>query len=184
VCVPSLRRALNADSKEKLHPYVDAEELHHLLDGGDDIRDIVIRTSRGCATSFIPEESIGPNDRSYASVLVIGWDRTAEIMGNYDPKKPPMLRGLPISLSLTPVDLPEVTEIVESALGLVPVNKTKYVNITACSLDSSLTMDPRRIARQETEKVIEDQARPLAGPSRRGSQLKPRYNPVRRSDRA
>ena len=182
--MPFLHRALNVDSREKLHPYVNAKDLYYLLDGGDDIRDITICTSRGWATPFIPEEWIGPNDRNYASILVIGWDRTAEIMGNYDPKNPPMLHGLPISLSLAPADLPEVTEILESAAGLVRENKTRYVNIVACSLDSSLTVDPRRIVKQKTEIVVEDQARPLAGPSRRGSKRKPRYNPVRRSDRA
>lgn len=126
--VSLLRRALYADSREKLHPKAEAAELHHLLNGGDHIRNIVIRTSRGCGAPSIPEESIEPNDRNYATVLVIGWDRMAEIMGNYDPKNPLILRGLPIELKLSALDMPEATEILES-VGLVPKNKTKYVNL-------------------------------------------------------
>jgi len=156
-----------------LHPKVEAAELYHLLNGGDHIRNIVIRTSRGCCASSIPEESIGPNDRNYATVLVIGWNRVAEIMGNCDPKNPPMLRGLPIEFKLSAMDMPEVTEILES-VGLVPKNETKR---------TKKRIPNKRIVRQETEKDIEDQPRPLAGPSR-SAQSKSRHNPLRRTDRA
>ena len=185
-------RTPNADSKGKLHPEVTETDLYHLLDGRNDFRNITISTTRGCAVVPIPREEIGPSDRCYARVEVIGWKRTEEIVKSFDPKNPPVVHGLPITLSLSAADLPDLTEILERTIGYVPGEKTKYVNVIR--LLARLFADDRarrikdtvpkkRITVQKTEIDIQNQPGSLAGPSR-GARPKPRYNPLGRADRA
>lgn len=166
-------------------------DLYHLFDGGDHLRNIIIRTTRGCVIPT-PGEAIGPSDRCYASVEIIGWKRTEEVMKNYDPKNPPVILGLPVTLALSVADMPEVAEILERTIGFVPGKKTKYVNVIRLlarlfaddrSRRTKRLTSRRRIAVQKTEIDIKDQPGPLAGPSRSSAKPKPRYNPLGR-DRA
>jgi hypothetical protein len=164
--------------------------------GRDHIHNIIIRSTRGCGVVVAGEE-IGPDDRCYASVEVKGFKRTEEIMTSYDPKNRPVVHGLPITISLSAVDMPDAVELILRGIGYVPGEKSKYVNsFFACSLDCSLTisrtrrrrkpMPTKRITVQKTEIDIGHQQKPLAGPSR-SAKLKPRFNPLAqtlRRDRA
>ena len=163
--------ARKANSRGKLHPEVKRAHLYDLFKCCDNIVNIIIRTSRG-----------GPHDRCYASVEVRGTGQVKEVLSKYS-KKPPMILGLPVILSLGAVDMPDLDDILESTLGYAqektrkPSGKaTRYINIIR--LFARLFADDRyrctgkptpskRIIRQETELDIEDQARPLVGSSRR-----------------
>lgn len=115
-------------------------------------------------------------------------------MNNYNPKNPPTLHGLPVTIALSVADMPDVAEIMERTIGYVPGPgmKTKYVNVIR--LLARLFADdrsrptgkppPRKlITVQKTEIIAEDEPEPLVGPSRSSAKPKPRYNPLRR-DRA
>jgi hypothetical protein len=122
-----------------------------------------------------------PNDRCYASVEFKGFNAAWQALYKYDPKDAPTLHGLPVIIKLSAADMPEVTEILERTVGILPGTRSKYVDVTC--LFARLSADDRfrrtkrqtrkRIAIQKTELVIEDQQKPLAGPSKRSAQPKP-----------
>ena len=173
--------------------------MHNLFGGRHNLGNITIRTTRGCGMTSIPEEDIGLSDRCYASVGIIGRRRALKILGDYSSRHPPLIRGLPVVLGLSPGHLPDLREIMMRTLGYVPgekkskkpkksgkskkfikSQKSKYVNVirlfAGLFADERLrcTEKPirRQIAVQRTEK-FEDQTMPLAGPSR-NAQPKPR----------
>lgn len=122
-------KALNADSRWKLHPRTTQTELYHLFksEGGDTIQNIVIRSTRGCGVTVIPDEAMTPSDRCYASVRVKGFGATWEALNKYDPENPPMLHGLPILVKHCAADMPEVSEILERTMASLLKAKPKYV---------------------------------------------------------
>jgi len=141
-----------------LHPRTTPAELYELLDGRESVRNIVIRSTRGCGV-VIPDEAMTTSDRCYASVEFNGFGATWEALNKHDPKNPLILHGLPIIIKLSPADMPEVSEILERTMGYLLENKSK-------SKRTKRRVTRRRLAIQKTE-VSEDQQRPLAGPSRR-----------------
>lgn len=182
-----LRRASDADPRGKLHPNVKEADLYHLFNGSNNIRNITIRVSRGCCTAYITEEEISPSDRCYASVEVIGWEKTEQIFANYDPKNRPMIHGLPVVIALSPADMPELGEILKWAKE----NKTGYFNVVRLfaplfadhgSRSTEEQPKSKRITAQKTEIIGEDNTSSLVGPST-SAHPKSRHNPLRR-DRA
>lgn len=121
------------------------------------------------------------NDRCYASVELKGFEAAQRVWSGYDPKKPPILHGLPLVIGLSVADMPEVPDFLKQML-----EELEYVDVVR--LFGRLFADGRlrstekpstrkRITAQKTE-VFEDQRRSLAGPSRtpkRKPKPKPRY---------
>jgi len=121
------RRAPDADSRGKLHPKVTETDLYNLFGGRDHSRNAIIRTTRGCGVTAIPGEEVGPNDRCYASIEVMGLNRTKEIMSKYR-KNPPKLYGLPLTIGHSPADMPDFFETMERAMEYVS-GKAEYVDV-------------------------------------------------------
>ena len=139
------------------------------------ILDIVIRSARGCGVTVIPDEAMGPSDRCYASIEVKGFAAAWDALHKFDPKNPPILHGLPLVIKLCAADMPEVPEMLERTMGSQQGTKSKYVVVICLFVrlfaDGGFRRTKRRtlkrIAVEKTELVIEDQPRPLAGPSKR-----------------
>lgn len=177
-----LRRASDADPRGKLHPNVKKADLYELFNGRDNIRNITLRISRGCCAASMTEEEISPSDRCYASVEVIGWEKTEQIFANYDPKNRPIVRGLPVVIALSPADMPEVEEILKWAKG----NKTGYFNVIRLfaplfadhgSRSTEKQAESKRLTAQKTEIFIEDNSSSQVGPS---TSAHPKSSPLRR----
>ena len=111
-------------------------DLCNLFNGRDYIRNIIIRTSQGCGIVPIPGKDMVSRDRCYAPPEVIGLKRSEEILKCCDPMNPSVLFGLPVTLGLSPFDMPEVDEILKMAeeektdkILRAREKKTKYVNV-------------------------------------------------------
>jgi len=177
---PTTTTAADGDDEKKtwvifvgnLHPRTTQVDLYELFKGSDDedmkVRNITIRNSRGCGAVVIPDEAMVPSDRCYASIEFIGWKTTEKVLQKYveldkkgkNIKAPPILHGFPLVVGVSPADMPDVPELLgRTNKGPFPGTKTKGAG--------------RKIAAQKTELVVEDQPRPLAGPSRRSAQPKP-----------
>lgn len=155
--------------------------MYELFNGcRDTIEHLALRNTRGCGVAPISGGAITPSDRCYASVVFNDFKASNDALKSYDPNDPPIIRGLPAVIGLSPADMPDFEEILERTLGLLPGSKIKYVDIVRLfaqmfaddRLRCTKKQIPRRIATQKTELVIEDQPRPLAGPSRRSAQQK------------
>lgn len=156
--------------------------MYELFNGRDTIRNIVVRSARGCGVTVIPDEDMTPNDRCYASVQFNDFGPAWEALRMHDPKDPPILHGLPIIIKLSAADMPEVSEILGKTMGFLLGTKHKCVNairsLARLFADGGFRRTKkrtrRRIVAQKTELVIDDQPRALAGPSRRRTQSKRR----------
>lgn len=101
--------------------------MYELFDGRDNSKNAIIRTSRGCGVTPIPEKDVGPRDRCYASIEVRGFNRIKKFMDEHR-KNPLVLYGLPLALGHSAADMPEFSEILQRARGSVP-GETEYVNV-------------------------------------------------------
>lgn len=142
-----------------------------------------MRTTRGVGVNDIPLAEVTPLDRSYATVRFAKFEAFKHALESYR-KNPPTLHGLTVTVALGPADLPDCKEIVRSVLGSKVDVEPMYVHVIY--LFVQLFSDyrhrtPRRrgIVRQKTL-VVEDQQRPVAGPSRIQKKLAPRHNPLAR----
>ncbi|KAF9652154.1 hypothetical protein BDM02DRAFT_3109567 [Thelephora ganbajun] len=179
-----------------LHPRVEATDVYGLFDGRDKITNIIVRTTRGCGVTTIPDEAITPSDRCYASVEFTEHAPAQRALDRYNPKNPPIVRGLPIIIAASAADMPEVGEILKRTARPPPETKTKTdtkervtkERVTKGRVTKGRVTKgkvtrggvtkrgaikrgiSRRVAVQETELVIEDRPRTLAGPSKRSAQ--------------
>ncbi|KAF9780101.1 hypothetical protein BJ322DRAFT_310451 [Thelephora terrestris] len=154
-----------------LHPRVQKKELFKLFkpflkNEDEGIRDIILRTSRGCGVT--PIRNATRSDRCYATVQFAEYEAANEALAFYQERRP-SLRGLKVVVASNPSDLPEKRAIAERTFG--PRRKTRIGRAI------------RRLAVQKTELPVEDEDEPslLAGPSRKSAQTKARYNPLKRA---
>jgi len=124
----STHKTLDADWPLKLHPRTTNDDLYNLFkaEGCDTIRNIVIRSARGCGVTVIPDSAMTSRDRCYASVKVKGFGTIWRALRNYNPKNPPVLHGLPLKIALSAADMPEVSEIMERTMKYLLETKPKY----------------------------------------------------------
>lgn len=177
----------NTDLRRKLHPRTTQAELYDLFksEGGDSIRNIIIRSARGCSVTVIPDKAMTPSDRCYASVEVKGFGATWTALKKYS-EDPPILHGFPLVVKLSVADMPEVSEILGRTMASLVGTKRKYVVVVR--LFGLLFADnrfrrtkrraPKRLAMQKTESVIGGQQKSLVGPSRGFAKPKRRPNPT------
>jgi len=144
------------------------------------IRSIIIRNTRGCGTVVIPDEDMVPSDRCYASIEFIGHKEASIAWHRYPKDSPPILHGFTVRIGLSPLDMPDGPELVKRFIGFFPGDKAKYVNAVCLfarlfaddSFRSAGQAPPKRITVQKTEVIIEDEPKPLAGPSKRSAKPK------------
>jgi hypothetical protein len=189
----------SADLRGKLHPRTTRDELWNLardIAGAGDhaIQRVVIGSTRGCAVIPIPDEAMSSSDRCYGTVE-FAQSRVALKVWKKCTNARPILHGLSILVGVSPADLPDVVEILVRTKILSPDTLPEYVGsirlFAQLFADDGfrLTRRPtsKRIAKQDTECVIEgepkgtrppSEPRPLAGPSRQSSKPKQRKNPA------
>jgi len=155
-----------------IHPRTTRIELREVIGGPDEvIRSIIIRNTRGCGVTVIPDEAMVPSDRCYATVEFKAVGPAWELVQKYKKEPAPILHGLPITFELSPADMPDVHEILTRTGLLPPDPKPRFAN-----------RQPRkRITKKGPVLAIEDAPKPLAGPSRGGAQPKSRAGPYKKS---